>query len=207
MRELPAALKELPEGARGQVLAVAVAFLGLGLVYLLVVSPVLGFYNDRAEQLDRRVTMASRYEALARQLPALKAGDKQWRDRSGGEMLLDGTSDALASAALQTVIKGLVDDAGAKLSSSEILAPADEGGFRRVGIRVVFSGDLKLVTAVLHGVETSRPILSVGDFSLHGGSAAGGGESSDSDEDASPAAGGGDGALSVTLDVYGFRAA
>lgn len=197
---------ELPEGTRGQALALAIAVLLLVFFYLLIVSPVLGFYNDRADLLERRVSMASRYETLARQLPSLRAGDKQWRDRSGGELLLDGASDAIASAALQTVMKGLVEDAGAKLSSSEVLEPATQGNFRRVGIRVVFSGDLKLVTAILRGVETSRPVLSVGDFSLHSG---GGGEGgSDSDEDtasAAPAAGGGD--ISVTLDVYGFRAA
>ena len=203
-------MKELPEGSQGQALALAIAGLGLVLLYLLIVSPVLAFYSDRADLLERREATASRYEALSHQLASLRVSDKQWRDRSGGELLLDGSSDAIASAALQTVIKSLVEDAGAKLSSSEILETTAEGGFRRVGIRVVFAGDLKLVTAVLKGVETSRPVLSVGDFSLHGGgggSAAGAGadDSADSDEEAAAPAGGGDG-LSVTLDVYGFRA-
>jgi hypothetical protein len=44
----------------------------------------------------------------------------------------------------------------------------------------------------------------VGDFSLHGGATGGGSEDSGEDSAAAPA-GGGD-ALSVTLDVYGFRA-
>jgi hypothetical protein len=91
------------------------------------------------------------------------------------------------------------------LSSSEVLPPSANGNFRRVGIRVAFSGDLKLVTAVLRGVETSRPILSVGDFSLHsGGSIVGSGEASDEENEA-PAGNSDD--LAVTLDVYGFRAA
>jgi general secretion pathway protein M len=197
-------IKELPEGKRGQILALAIAFLALLFLYLLIVSPVLAFYNERADLLERRETMASRYEALSRQLSSLRVSDKQWRDRSGGELLLNGSSDAIASAALQTVIKTLVEDAGAKLSSSEVLETTADGGFRRVGIRVVFSGDLKLVTEVLRGVETSRPVLSVGDFSLHGGATGGGSEDSGEDSAAAPA-GGGD-ALSVTLDVYGFRA-
>jgi hypothetical protein len=56
------------------------------------------------------------------------------------------------------------------------------------------------VTEVLKGVETSRPVLSVGDFSLHDGSAA---KSDDSDDDNAAADGG---AIAVTLDVYGYRA-
>lgn len=194
-------MKALPEGVAGQVLALLIALLGAVVLYLLIVSPVLDFYGERGDMLDRRLATAGRYEALARQLPALRAADKKWRDQEGGELLLEGSSDTLASASLQTTVKGLVEEAGAKLSSSEVLQPATDGGFRRVGIRVVFSGNLKLVTAVLKGVETSRPILSVGDFSLRAGGATG---SEDSDDESAPA-GGGD-ALSVTLDVYGFRA-
>ena len=123
--------------------------------------------------------MARRYQALARDLPALRAADQKWRDQAGGELLLDGSSDAVAAASLQTVVKALVEEAGGKLSSSEVLVPTSEDNFRRVGIRVMFSGDLKLVTAVLRGMETSRPILSVGDFSLR----AGGGGSTAAAED------------------------
>jgi len=199
--------QQLPDGLRGQMLALAIAVLGAAVVYLLVVSPILAFYGERADLLEQRVAMARRYETLARELPALRAADQKWRDKAGGELLLDGPSDALASAALQTEVKSLVEDAGGKLSSSEVLAPATDGNFHRVGIRVIFSGDLKLVTAVLRGVETSRPVLSVGDFSLHtGGGSAGGGKGGDenADEDAGASAGGD--TLAATLDVYGFRA-
>jgi hypothetical protein len=196
-------MKKLPEGVKGQALALAIAALGAIVLYLLIVSPVLAFYGEGEDLLDQRLAMAGRYEALARELPALRAADKKWRDQEGGELLLEGSSDALASAALQAAMKRLVEDAGAKLASSEVLQPTSDGNFRRVGIRVVFSGDLKLVTAVLRGVETSRPILSVGNFSLR----AGGGPASTEDTDEESASAGDSGALSVTLDVYGFRAA
>ena len=196
-------MKQLPEGAKGQALALAIAALGAIVLYLLIVSPVLAFYGEGEDLLDQRLAMAGRYEALARELPALRGADKKWRDQEGGELLLEGSSDALASAALQATMKSLVEDAGTKLASSEVLQPTSDGNFRRVGIRVVFSGDLKLVTAVLRGVETSRPILSVGNFSLR----AGGGPASTEDTDDESASAGDSGALSVTLDVYGFRAA
>jgi general secretion pathway protein M len=195
-------MKQLPDGFRGQMLALAIAVLGMAVLYLLVVSPVLAFYGERADQLEQRVAIAQRYEALARALPSLRAADRKWRDQEGGELLLDGSSDALASAALQTVVKSLVEDAGGKLSSSEVLVPTTDGSFRRVGIRVIFSGDLKLVTAVLRGMETSRPILSVGDFSLH--TAGGGSGSADNADEDAGAAGSAD-ALAATLNVYGFR--
>ena len=194
-------MRQLPEGEKGQALALAITAFGVVVFYFLILSPLLQFFGDRADLLDQRVMVAQRYKALARELPALRAADKTWRDRSGGELLLDGSSDAIASATLQAVMKGLVEDTGAKLSSSQVLQPAPAGNFRRVGIRVVFSGNLKLVTTVLRGVETSRPILSVGDFSLRGGGNSGASGDSTNDD------GGGDSdALAVTLDVYGFRA-
>lgn len=196
-------MKNLPEGMAGQLLALLIAALGAVVFYLLIVSPVLDFYGEREDLLDQRLATAGRYEALARQLPALRAADRKWRDQEGGELLLEGSSDTLAAASLQTAMKSLAEEAGAKLSSSEVLQPASDGGFRRVGIRVVFSGDLKLVTAVLKGVETSRPILSVGDFSLHTG---GGGAAASADSDDENASAGSGDVLSVTLDVYGFRA-
>jgi hypothetical protein len=191
-------MKQLPEGPQGQALALAVAALAAVVIYLLIISPVLAFYGEREDRLDQHLAMAGRYEVLARELPALRAADKKWRDQEGGELLLEGSSDAIASAALQAVMKGLVEDAGAKLSSSEVLQPVASGNFRRVGIRVAFSGDLKLVTAVLRGVETSRPILSVGDFSLRSGAGNAAGDENTATGDGGP--------LSVTLDVYGFRA-
>ena len=197
-------MKQLPEGKAGQVLALAILASGAAMFYLAILSPVLDFYGEREDLINQRAAMAARYEMLARELPALRAADKKWLDQSGGELLLDGSSDAIASATLQAAMKSLVEEAGAKLSSSEVLQASANGNFRRVGVRVAFSGDLKLVTSVLHGVETSRPVLSVGDFSLQaGGSTAGGG---DSDDENAPAAADGD-TMAVTLDVYGFRAA
>jgi hypothetical protein len=190
-------MKTLPEGSAGQALALAILALIAAAFYLLIISPTLALYDDRAERLQQRAAMAERYQNLVRELPSLQIADKQWRDGSGGELLLDGQSDAVASAALQAQMKSLVEEAGAKLSSAEVIAGRDDGRFRRVGLRVVFSGDFKLVTTVFRGMETARPKLYVGDFDLHAGGAS---KSSDEDSDEDS------GALAVTMDIYGFRA-
>jgi hypothetical protein len=187
-------VRELPTGPAGRALAVAIAALGLVVFYFLAISPILNFYQDQAQQLAQRTDMAQRFKSLAHDLPDLRVADKKWRDQFGGELLLNGSSDAVASAAIQTMMKSTVEDAGAKLTSAEILPEKTEGDFRRVGIRVAFSGDIKLVSDVLRSLETTHPVLFAGDFDLHAGSG--------SSDDA-----GGDGDdLAVTLDVYGFRA-
>ena len=80
-----------------------------------------------------------------------------------------------------------------------MLAPRPEkteGDFRRVGIRVAFSGDLKLMTTVLKSLAVSHPVLFSGDFDLHAGT----------EQDDSAGGGAGSETLTMTLDVYGFRA-
>jgi hypothetical protein len=189
-------VKELPTGPTGRALAVAITLLGVAIFYFLVISPILGYYEDQAAIVERRTELAERSRSLAQQLPELRTADKKWRDQFGGDILLTGQSDAEASAAIQGMMKQNVEDAGSKLASAEVLPEKTEGDFRRVGIRVTFEGDLKLVSAVLKNIEIAHPVLVAGDFDMHSGTS----------QDDSSTTGAGSEGLTVTLDVYGFRA-
>ncbi len=183
----------LSDGQSGRLLAFGIPILALLALYYLLVLPLEDVYATVADGLQERAQLAARYEALAEQLPKLKEADRQWRGHSGGELLLAGGSDALAQANLQTMLKQVVEDAGTKLTSAEFLPVRPEENFRRIGIRMAFSGDLKMLTAVLRGIETARPCLFAGDFDVHTG-----GPVDDEGTDSET--------LSVSLDVFGFRA-
>jgi general secretion pathway protein M len=180
----------LPGRPASSILALSLLLPVAAIVYFACVSPLLGLYGGQEGRVEERVKLAQRYDALARELPALRNAERNWRDRSGGELLLSGSSDALAAAALQSMLKDLAADAGADLRSSESLPPAATESFRKIGVRIVFAGDLKALAEVLRRIETARPILTAGDFDIH---------NAGDDE--------GGGQLSVTLDVYGFRGA
>ena len=74
-------MRELPQGPAGRALALAIGVLGVAIFYFAVVSPVLGFYSDAAQNVQQRVEIAQRYKALARDLPDLRVADKKWRDQ------------------------------------------------------------------------------------------------------------------------------
>jgi general secretion pathway protein M len=183
----------LPGRPTSSILALSVLLPIAAIFYFACVSPFLGLYAGREGRVEQRVRLAQRYDALARQLPALRDAERNWRDRSGGELLLSGSSDALAAAALQSMLKDMTADAGADLRSSESLPAASAESFRKIGVRIVFAGNLKALVEVLRRIEVARPILSAGDIDIR----------NVSDEEH----GGQDPGLSVTLDVYGFRAA
>jgi general secretion pathway protein M len=188
-------VRELPQGSAGRALALAIGALVVVIFCFLIVSPILGFYGEEAQFVRERAELALRYKALARDLPDLRVADKRWRDQFGGELLLTGQSDATASAEILGMMKTSVEDSGARLTSAEILPAKAEGEFRRIGIRVAFSGDLKLVTSVLRGLETAHPVLFAGDFNLN----------ADSDSNSPGAGSAGNNGLAMILDVYGFR--
>ena len=180
-------MTNLPEGRNGKMLALSIGALFLCTLCVVIVMPLQGFYDANAQTLQDRRDVLRRYESAVANLPGLRNGSEQRDREQGGGLLLDGSSDAVASADLQSTLKGLVEEGGATIESAQTLPPETLGNFRRVGVRVSFSGGLDLLTAVLLGVETASPVLSVGGLELNS-----------SDEET-----GND--LTIAMDVYGFR--
>jgi hypothetical protein len=182
----------MPNGTSGKILAVLIGVLVLGTIYLTAVGPLFFYYERTAERLQDRRELVRRYQNLARDLPRLRASAAQRFSTShDAGLLLTGSTDAVAAAMMQSALKELVEREGAKLSSAEMLPP-DPGSeiIRLIGVRVAFSGNLKLLTSVIKGIETTRPLLSIGNLDIHGAGAL-------KTEDA-------DRALAVAMDVYGF---
>lgn len=177
----------LPEGTRGKLFAVSIAGLLLCVLYVAIVVPLAGLYDSSAQTLQDRREMLGRYERAAQDLPRLRAEAEQRRQRSAGGFLLAGSSDAVAAAELQSTLKDLVEADGATLESAQTLPAETIGNFRRVGVRLSFSGSLELLTSVLLGAETSNPVLSVGGLELQ----------APDDENGQD--------LTIAMDVYGFR--
>jgi hypothetical protein len=117
----------------------------------------------------------------------LRAQVQNLRQSGGGGLLLTATSDALAAADVQSMLKDLLEAGGAKLVSAQTLPVETRGNLKRVGVRISFSGDLMLLTGMLLGIESSHPVLAVGALELR---------SADDGQD---------GRLNVAMDIYGFR--
>jgi hypothetical protein len=182
----------LSEGTSGKALALLIAVLMIGTIYVAVAAPLFSYYKHTAQSLRDRQDLAQRYQNLARDLPRLRAAAAQKLIQSpDAGLLLSGPSDAVAAAMMQSALKELVEGQGAKLTSAEML-PRDAGAgiVRQIGVRVAFSGNLKLLTSVIEGIETTRPLLSIGNLDIHGARVS-------KVEDA-------DGALAIVMDVYGF---
>lgn len=182
----------MPTGRRGRFLALSLLFVALGGVYLVVVSPLRDLYMERAAVVENQRMLLPRLRATAAELPALRTRVEQLRTAAGTRKItLEGASDAIAAAALQSRIEELATSVGATIGSTESLPAEARSGYRRIGLRYVLSGPYETVVKFLAKLEAATPPLVIDNLHIHGVLRRPG----------TPAAAG----LDAGLDVYGYR--
>jgi general secretion pathway protein M len=185
----------LPTGWRGRMLALGLAFATLAAIYTLVVAPLLELYADRTVQIETRRTLLLKLQGLAAELPGLRARVAEIRANgdSSSKLTLQGASDAIASAALQGRVEELAGAAGITIGSTESLPAEARGPYRRLGLRMVLSGNYDGLVTLLSRLETAAPPLIVDNLQLHS-------------FQRRPGAPPGGAALDASVEIYGFRA-
>ena len=165
-RDLP---RDLPVGRRGQIVAVGLLVIALGLAWALVASPLIGWYQAREERLAEQQVLLAHMTRLVAELPALRrsAGDGGQANDVPAATLLGGESDAIAGAALQGMVQDMARAAGVTLTSAEALPGDPRGAFRRIGLRIMLSADWPALIDLLKAVESSPMRLLVDDLQLH----------------------------------------
>jgi len=185
-------LSNLPRGLPGRLLALFIALVLVAGAYVLVVSPALGLYADRASLIATRTLLRDKLVAAAGELPQLRARANELSATTDAQQTtLPGSSDPIAMANLQNRIEELAMSAGAAISSTETLPPEIQDYYRRIGIRVVLNGSFQSLTTFLAGLDTSATPLIVDNLQVH---------SLQSRAGSSQTA-----RLDTAVDVYGFR--
>ncbi len=143
-------------------LAVAILATAIALLYVLVVAPLGELYADRQTRLENRAMLAARIVVATTELPTLRTRLAELRATpSASNLTLDGATDALAAANLQSRLEALAVSADVPLSSVEALPAEDRGSFRRIGLRITVSGGYENVVRLLGAIENSSPPLVV----------------------------------------------
>lgn len=185
----------MPTGRHGRLWALLLLLIALASVYLLVVAPLVNFYAERQSVLENRRMLLPRLKAAAEELPGLRARAAELRAAAGTrKVTLEGASEAVASANLQSRIEELAASVGATVSSAEGLPAEVHGGYRRIGLRYVLVGPYETLVKLLAKLEAATPPLVIDNLNIRGGLRA----------DRRPGRPETPG-LNAGLDVYGFR--
>ena len=136
--------------------------------------------------------LVPRLKAAADELPGLRARVAELRASAGTrKVTLEGASDAIASATLQTRIEELAASVGATIGSTESLQAEVRGGYHRIGLRYALSGPYETLLKLLAKLEAATPPLVIDNLSIHGALRRPGTAAVST--------------LDAGLDVYGFR--
>jgi type II secretory pathway component PulM len=158
----------LPDGARGRVLALALTALVLAAAWLAAGQPLLDAYADGADSLERRSALASRMAEVAASLPELKReADAQATDATPASATLEGASDALAGATLQSLVEAMSNSAGGHLTSTEALPVEQVGAYRRVALRLAVDAPWPVLARLIQAIERATPRMFVDDLQVH----------------------------------------
>jgi general secretion pathway protein M len=186
----------LPTGRRGHLLAIGLLLLVLGSLYFLAAAPLVDLYQRRAATIEDGRMLLPRLQAVAGGLPILRTRVAELRAAARTrKVTLDGASDAIASANLQSRIEGFATSVGATIGSTESLPPDTRDGYRRIGLRFALNGPYETLVRLLAKLEQATPPLVVDNLQVHGVLRRPG----------LPQTGAGDVGLDAGLDVYGFR--
>ncbi|MBB5372214.1 type II secretion system protein GspM [Acidocella aromatica] len=160
-------LLNLPEGRRGQALALGMLAAALLLLWLAVIAPLLGWYQDRAAELAQQREEAAHMQALGREIPALRAElAAAGGEAAGHEVLLAGGTDAIAGANLQSALQTLAGQAGTSLDSAALLPAQPAGALRRISMQVSVTAPWPVLVALLQAIDTAQPSMVAGDIGI-----------------------------------------
>ena len=136
--------------------------------YLLVATPLLDFYREREAGLADKRMLALRLRATADALPELRAQLAALKaSASTRKISLDGGSDAIAAANLQSEIEQLATSTGVTIGSTEAIAAESRGSHRRIGLRLAVNGPYAAVVSLLGAIEKATPPLVLGNLQIH----------------------------------------
>jgi len=157
----------LPEGIAGQALAVAASIIVLIVIWLAVLTPLLGWYDGQSDALAASQLEAAHLQSLRASLPELRQEIAASATEAPAEdVLLQGDSDAIAGANLQATLNNLAIRAGTSLDSAESVPAEVSGGLRRIGVAVSLNTTWPALVAFLTAIDAASPRMVVDDLTV-----------------------------------------
>ncbi len=109
--------------------------------------------NELAFRLSRSKQIVAKKDSVVKNIERIREQYNQQNYFSTRDTV------ALASAELQKFIKATISQAGGQLTSTQVLPSSNTDGFNRVTIKIRMSSDMNALRQVLHGIESSVPVM------------------------------------------------
>jgi len=157
-----------PSKRERSLIALAV-IVGAGLLaYVYGLEPLQEWKRGGAEMIPTREAMLERRRLLVAQGPTLTAEIEKVNGQveAMSPRWLQGPTPPLAASELQTLVKGLAEQAGAEVRSERILPLVDRAGLQEVPIEITVASGLREAVRLLYDLEHTTKILTVQDVKV-----------------------------------------
>ena len=142
---------------------------GLGILgYIYVFEPLQEWKRAGTDLIPTREAVLERRRLLVAQRPTLTAEIEEVNKQVAAfePRWLKGPTPPLAASELQTLVKGLAEQAGAEVRSERILALIDRGGLQEVPIEITVASGLRETVRLLYDLEHTTKMLTVQDVKV-----------------------------------------
>lgn len=158
------------KGTRRERSLIALAIVvGIGLLgYVYVFEPIREWRQAGTDLIPTREATLELHRRRVAQRPIIAAeidaANKQIEAMT--PRWLKGPTPPLAASELQTLVKGLAEQAGAEVRSERILPLVDRGGLQEVPIEITAASGLREAVRLLYDLEHTTKILTVQDVKV-----------------------------------------
>ena len=140
--------------------ALGLLVIALASLWSLIVQPITLAFEDYNRQIADDRALLQRYLSRAADSAQIAARRDALRQAlSATARFLEGDNAALIEADLQERVKALTAASGGTLNSTQALPSADEGGFRKIAIRVSMEADTPALQSIVRALEAETPLL------------------------------------------------
>jgi general secretion pathway protein M len=138
-----------------------------GIVWLVILAPLVNAYVETGANLTEAQERLARYRNVAAQRPALEQRFAELlHHETDSGFHLSGRTDALAAADLQRTATAVIERSGGALNSIQPLPAAADGAFRRIAVRVQFTGTTSTLFAAVYELESRTPLLLIDNLEI-----------------------------------------
>jgi len=133
----------------------------LSIVYVAVIDPLRAHRRGVAEEIAEGQDQLERAARFLGALDSLRTERNEVRGRldQAKQRLLPGNSGTLGAAALQERVNTLASEKGISVQSTQVLKEEMAEPFRKVGVRLVLSGEIRPFADFLAGLEYGQQQL------------------------------------------------
>ena len=153
-----------PQQSRG--VAIALLVLVVAAILAALIAPAWTLHHRYNVKIAQQKDLLERYERLVAQKPQVEAVLEAVQRRDARRFFLNNTASNLAGAELQDIVRSAIQNNGARITTSQTVAPKEDGSFNRISVNVQFFATTANLQKVLNKLESQVPYLVIDTLTL-----------------------------------------